>query len=89
MLNQMNRLMVEMNDVINGRRGELTMVRVIKLENEIKECLITMRAKNMKRINEKEHSYMSGSLFMDIIRECERLCGYSVNVIEAKMGKIV
>lgn len=89
MLNQINRLMVEMDDVINGRRGELTMVRVIKLENEIKECLITMRAKNMKRINEKEHSYMSGSLFMDIIRECERLCGYSVNVIEAKMGKIV
>lgn len=89
MLNQMNRLMVEMDDVINGRRGELTMVRVIKLENEIKECLITMKAKNMKRINEKEHSYMSGSLFMDIIRECERLCGYSVNVIEAKMGKIV
>jgi len=38
-------------------------------------------------LNEHRYSYTLGSMYTDIINECERLGDYVVNVVEARIGK--
>ena len=38
-------------------------------------------------INEHEYDYAVGTMFTDLINECEKLGDYVVNVVEARLGK--
>ena len=42
--------------------------------------------KNISDINEHKYTYEMGTLYMDIITECEKLGDYVVNVVEARLG---
>ena len=44
------------------------------------------RSLNINDINNHEYSYGVGTIYMDIIVECEKLGDYVVNVVEARMG---
>ena len=37
-------------------------------------------------INNHEYTYAVGTIYMDLINECEKLADYVVNVVEARMG---
>ena len=45
-----------------------------------------MRSQNINDINNHEYTYSVGTVYMDIIAECEKLGDYVVNVVEARMG---
>ena len=37
-------------------------------------------------VNNHEYTYAVGTIYMDLINECEKLGDYVVNVVEARMG---
>ena len=46
------------------------------------------KTNNIRAVNEREYDYATGTIYVDIINECEKLGDYVVNVVQARMGKI-
>ena len=46
-----------------------------------------MKQQNAEDVANGIYSYVSGTLYMDIVCECERLADYVMNVVEARYGK--
>ena len=55
-------------------------------ENEINNFRNQLRTQNINDIENQVYSYSLGTMYMDIIAECEKLGDYVVNVVEAHMG---
>ena len=53
------------------------------IENEINNYRNQLKNQNILDVNNKEYDYQMGVYYMDIIAECEKLCDYVVNVVEA------
>ena len=43
-------------------------------------------SQNINDVNNHLYTYAIGTMYMDIIQECEKLGDYVVNVVEARMG---
>ena len=78
-LTQMNRLMI-------GRKEAFDINRTFNIENEINNYRNQLKSQNINDINNHEYTYAVGTIYMDIINECEKLGDYVVNVVEARMG---
>lgn len=76
----------QMNVLLKGHREELNATRSFNIENEINNYRSQLRNENLTDINNHQYDYASGSMYMDIIQECEKLGDYVVNVVEARMG---
>ncbi len=76
----------QMNVLMKGHREELNATRSFNIENEINNYRNQLRNENLTDINNHQYDYASGSMYMDIIQECEKLGDYVVNVVEARMG---
>ena len=44
-----------------------------------------MKSQNINDINNHVYTYAVGTIYMDLINECEKLADYVVNVVEARM----
>ena len=78
-LSQMNRLM-------GGRKESYDINRTFNIENEINNYRNQLKSQNIADINNHEYTYAVGTIYMDLINECEKLGDYVVNVVEARMG---
>ncbi len=78
--------LTQMNVLLKGHREELNATRSFNIENEINNYRNQLRNENLTDINNHQYDYASGSMYMDIIQECEKLGDYVVNVVEARMG---
>jgi phosphate:Na+ symporter len=78
-LSQMNRLM-------QGRKESFDVNRTFNIENEINNYRNQLKTQNITDVNNREYTYAVGTIYMDIINECEKLGDYVVNVVEARMG---
>ena len=78
-LTEMNRLMV-------GRKETFDVNRTFNIEHEINNYRNQLKAQNIVDINNHEYTYAVGTIYMDLINECEKLGDYVVNVVEARMG---
>ncbi len=78
-LTQMNRLMA-------GRKESFDVNRTFNIENEINNYRNQLKSQNINDINNHEYTYAVGTIYMDLINECEKLGDYVVNVVEARMG---
>ena len=78
-LSQMNRLM-------GGRKESFDVNRSFNIENEINNYRNQLKQQNIVDINNHEYTYAVGTIYMDLINECEKLGDYVVNVVEARMG---
>lgn len=78
--------LTQMNVLLKGHREELNATRSFNIENEINNYRSQLRNENLTDINNHQYDYASGSMYMDIIQECEKLGDYVVNVVEARMG---
>ena len=78
-LTQMNRLMA-------GRKESYDVNRTFNLENEINNYRNQLKSQNINDVNNHEYTYAVGTIYMDIVNECEKLADYVVNVVEARMG---
>ena len=56
-------------------------------ENSIDSLRNTLRARNTEDVDEGVYSFAVGTVFIDLVRECEKCGDYVMNVVEAKLGK--
>jgi phosphate:Na+ symporter len=78
-LAQMNRLML-------GRKESFDINRSFNIEHEINNYRNQLKTQNITDVNNHEYTYAVGTIYMDIINECEKLGDYVVNVVEARLG---
>lgn len=78
--------LVQMNVLVMGRKGNYDINRSFNIENEINNFRNQLRSQNINDVNNHEYTYAIGTLYMDIIGECEKLGDYVINVVEARMG---
>ena len=76
----------QMSVMLKGHRDELDANRSFNVENEINNYRNQLRNQNIADVNDHQYSYTVGTMYMDIIQECERLGDFVVNVVEARMG---
>lgn len=58
---------------------------ILFINQEIKNFKKQLRSQNAIDINNHEYSYHLGTLYLDIINECEKIGEYTQNIIEAKI----
>lgn len=78
--------LTQMNVLMKGHREDLNATRSFNIENEINNYRNQLRSENLNDINNHQYDYASGTMYMDIIQECEKLGDYVINVVEARMG---
>ena len=78
--------LTEMNRLMGGRKESYDVNRTFNIENEINNYRNQLKAQNINDINNHEYTYAVGTIYMDLINECEKLGDYVVNVVEARMG---
>ena len=77
----------QMNVLLLGRKDNFDVNRSFNIENEINNYRNQLRNQNINDVNDHEYSYAIGTMYMDIVSECEKLGDYVINVIQARMGK--
>ena len=78
--------LTHMNKLMSGRKESYDVNRTFNIENEINNFRNQLKAQNIIDINNHEYTYAEGTVYMDLISECEKLGDYVVNVVEARMG---
>ena len=86
MMELTNQSLSEMNRLLGGRKDSYDINRSFNIENEINNYRNQLKSQNINDINNHEYTYAVGTIYMDIINECEKLGDYVVNVVEARMG---
>jgi len=78
--------LTQMNNLMGGRKEAFDVNRTFNIENEINNFRNQLKGQNIVDINNHEYTYAVGTIYMDLINECEKLGDYVVNVVEARMG---
>ena len=78
--------LTEMNKLMGGRKEAYDVNRTFNIEHEINNFRNQLKSQNISDINNHEYTYAVGTIYMDLINECEKLGDYVVNVVEARMG---
>ena len=78
--------LTQMNIMLSGRKDKIDVNRSFNIENEINNYRNQLKSQNINDVNSHEYTYAIGTMYMDIICECEKLGDYVINVVEARMG---
>ena len=78
--------LAQMIVLLKGHKENLDPTRSFNIENEINNYRNQLRTENITDINNHAYTYSMGTMYMDIIQECEKLGDYVVNVVESRMG---
>ena len=76
----------EMNRLLSGRKEDGDISRSEEVERSINQLRYTLKDSNIRNLNEHLYGYDVGTVFMDIISECEKTGDYIINVVEARLG---
>ena len=78
--------LTQMNKLLGGRKESFDINRTFNIEHEINNYRNQLKSQNIVDVNNHEYTYAVGTIYMDLINECEKLGDYVVNVVEARMG---
>ena len=79
--------LTQMNHTLSGRREELDIQETIRIEDEINTLRNNLKSENIHAINDHLYDYSIGTMYADLVSECEKLGDYVVNVVEARLGR--
>jgi len=79
--------LTQMNTIMTGHRYEHNIRETFRIENDINQMRQRLKSDNIRAVNEREYDYAIGTLYIDLINECEKLGDYVVNVVQARFGK--
>jgi phosphate:Na+ symporter len=78
--------LTQMNIIMKGHRNEHDIRDTYRIENDINQMRDRLKVGNIRAVNDHEYDYALGTIFADLISECERLGDYVVNVVQARFG---
>lgn len=88
-INQMFELvddaLTQMGAVLVKHKNEVNVDRSFTMENQINNYRSQLRTQNITDVNDHKYTYTIGTMYMDIIQECERLGDFIINVVQARM----
>ena len=87
MLRLVNEAITQMMVVVSGRREDLSLDTSIEIERDINNLRDQLRGELIQDVNAHHYSYALGTLYGDIIADCEKLGDYVINIVEARLGK--
>ena len=86
MMGLTDQALTQLNQLMCGRKEGFNVNRTFNIENEINNYRNQLKAQNIIDVNNHEYTYAEGTIYIDLINECEKLGDYVVNVVEARMG---
>ena len=87
MLRLVNESIVQMIVVVSGRRKDLTLADSISIETDINELRNQLKVETIMGVNAHQFSYSLGTIYTDIVADCEKIGDYVMNIVEARLGK--
>ena len=78
--------LTQMNITLVGHKVDNDANLSFNIETEINNYRNQLKSQNINDVNNHLYTYAIGTMYMDIIQECEKLGDYVVNVVEARMG---
>ena len=87
MLRLVNEALVQMIVVVSGRRKDLSLSDSLSIESDINELRNQLKGETVMGVNSHQYSYTLGTLYNDIVADCEKIGDYVMNIVEARLGK--
>ena len=87
MLRLVNEAVVQMIVVISGRRKDLSLADSLSIESDINELRNRLKSETVMNVNSHLYSYALGTLYNDVVSDCEKIGDYVMNIVEARLGK--
>ena len=80
--------LARMNESLANRRENVSIVDSEDVERRINLCRNTLKQKNIENLDAQVYGYDLGTVFSDLIGECEKTGDYIINVVEARLGAV-
>ena len=87
MFRLVNEAVVQMIVVVSGRRKDLSLADSLSIENDINELRNILRSDSAMGVGAHLYSYAIGTIYNDIVADCEKIGDYVMNIVEARLGK--
>ena len=81
-----NSSMTRMNELLAGRKEDFTLDLSSELEEKINTQRNNLKQQNMADLDKHVYGYDSGTVYMDLVNELEKVADYVLNVAEARLG---
>jgi len=75
-----------MNTLLSGRKEDFSLAVSEEYERQINACRKTLKQQNIDSLDAQLYGYDKGTVFSDLIDECEKTGDYIINVVEARLG---
>ncbi len=82
-----NEAITQMMVVVGGRRNDLTIDHSQAIERDINTLRDRLKTDAINAVNDRLCSSALGSLYSDIVSDCEKLGDYVMNVVEVRLGR--
>ncbi|MBO5596000.1 MAG: Na/Pi symporter [Bacteroidales bacterium] len=77
-----------MNTLLSGRKEEFDLTMSEDIERRINACRNALKQQNLDSLDDHLYGYDKGTVFADLVSECEKTGDYIVNVVEARIGAV-
>lgn len=77
----------QMKQILAARKVSKEASTAYYIENEINNFRKQLRSLNIIDVNSYAYSYLTGTMYMDIINECEQMADCMINVTEARLDE--
>jgi phosphate:Na+ symporter len=79
--------LTQMNLVLSSPRGTVGLGKSAFVEAQINDTRNHLKQQNIDALDKHLYGYDNGTVFMDLINECEKTGDYIINVVEARVGE--
>jgi phosphate:Na+ symporter len=79
--------LTQMNMVLASPRGTVGLGKSAFVEAKINDTRNLLKQQNIDALDKHLYGYDNGTVFMDLINECEKTGDYIINVVEARVGE--
>ena len=84
MLDLCDNAMTQMNNVLQGQKEEFNIADSYAIEADIDRTCQELLDKNLDDVNNHVYDYGLGTIYGALVKECEKLGDYVINVVEAR-----
>ena len=87
MVQLLEEALTQMNHVLSSPRENVGLGKSAYIEARINDCRNRLKQENIDALDQHVYGYDNGTVFMDLIGECEKSGDYIINVVEARVGE--
>lgn len=77
-----------MTSLLSGHKEDYAIAESEEIERQINACRNALKQQNIDNLDARVYDYDKGTVFADMIGECEKTGDYIINVVEARLGAV-